>query len=383
MPIEHQTDLFFKSVLCTFLIETPTLPRILFTHVPLFRLDTTYCGQQRESRRLIINEGGFQYWNMVNATLSREILDKIKPDMVFSGDDHDWCEIGHTVNRMEPISEAYGTGEKSERLWLAPELTVPTFSFAQGVFQPGFVMLSLYNPNSLAGNNFSVVPSSSAGLPAAIVADSSSGYLARPSGASTFEYEECMLPNQLRIYFVYIGLFVLSVGWILFERYRWMARGEFGKTLRFMTEEATIYDDEETWAGMPEPPRSTTATKMSSSSGKYSEDGEFEIRIEKGLDPLRSLPPDASPRVAPQTQANQDDVHSGTMRRPSRTKGGDASLSLPAMQSLPPPLFELSPSSSTSPLLSSLFWKTVGWDLGHVVMVAVPVYAVLFLFSWL
>jgi hypothetical protein len=46
-------------------------------------------------------------------------------------------------------------------------------------------------------------------------------------------------------------------------------------------------------------------------------------------------------------------------------------------------LFELSPSSSTSPLLSSLFWKTVGWDLGHVVMVAVPVYAVLFLISWL
>ncbi|KAF8950058.1 hypothetical protein BGZ52_003908 [Haplosporangium bisporale] len=362
--------------------ETPTLPRILFTHVPLFRLDTTYCGRQRETSRLIINEGGPQYWNMVNPTLSREILDKIKPDMVFSGDDHDWCEIGHTVNREEPVSGAYETGEKSERLWLAPEVTIPTFSFAQGIFQPGFVMLSLYNPNSLAGNNFSAISSSSTGLPAAIGADSSSGYLARPSGASTFEYEACMLPNQLRIYFVYIGLFALSVGWILFERYRWMARGEFGKMLRFMTEK-TIYDDEEKWAGMPEPLGSTTATKMSSSSGRHSEDDEFEIRIEKGLDSLRSLPHDGSPRVTPQTQVSRDDVHSGTMRRPSRTKGGDGSASSPAMQSLPPPMFEIFPSSSTSPLLSSLFWKTVGWDLGHVVMVAVPLYAVLFLSSML
>ncbi|KAG0346853.1 hypothetical protein BG005_000501 [Podila minutissima] len=370
--------------------ETPTLPRILFTHVPLYRLDTTYCGQERESSRLIINEGGFQYHNMVNATLSREILDKIKPDMVFSGDDHDWCEIGHIVNRGEPSSGAYGAGDKSERLSLAPELTVPTFSFAQGVLQPGFVMLSLYNPNSLAGNNFAAVPSSSTGLPAAIVADSSSGYLARPSVAGTFEYDACMLPNQLRIYFVYIGLFVLSMGWILFERYRWMARGEFSKTLHFMTETPTIHDEEK-WAGMEtESLGSTTATKMCSSSSlsgkRPNEDEAFEIRIEKELDSLRPLPPNASPRVAPwtpspQMQSDRDDV-SGTMRR-SRNKVGGASPSFPATQSLAPPFFELSPSPSTSPLLSSLFWKTVGWDLGHVVMVAIPVYAILFLCSML
>ncbi|KAG0026973.1 hypothetical protein BGZ81_005965 [Podila clonocystis] len=370
--------------------ETPTLPRILFTHIPLYRLDTTYCGQQRESSRLILDQGGFQYQNMLNPVLSREILDKIKPDMVFSGDDHDWCEIGHIVNRGELSSGAYGAGDRSERLSLAPEVTLPTFSFAQGILQPGFVMLSLYNPNSLAGNNFAAVPSSSTGLPAAIVADSSSGYLARPSGASTFEYEECMLPNQLRIYFVYIGLFALSVGWILFERYRWMARGEFSKTLHFMTETLMIHDEEK-WVEMEtESLGSTTATKMSSSSpsGKrLSEDDEFEIRIEKESDPLRPLPPNGSPRVAPwatpspQTQSNRDDM-SGTMRR-SRSKGGGASPSFLATQSLAPPFFELSPSQSTSPLLSSLFWKTVGWDLGHVVMVAVPVYAILFLCSML
>ncbi|KAG0341890.1 hypothetical protein BG000_007707 [Podila horticola] len=369
--------------------ESPTLPRILFTHIPLYRLDTTYCGQQRESSRLILDQGGFQYQNMVNPALSREILDKIKPDMVFSGDDHDWCEIGHIVDRGDPSSGAYRAGDKSERLSLAPEVTLPTFSFAQGVLQPGFVMLSLYNPNSLSGNNFAAVPSSSAGLPAAIVADSTSGYLARPSGASTFEYDECMLPNQLRIYFVYIGLFALSVGWILFERYRWMARGEFSKTLHFMAETSTIHDEEK-WTGMEtEPLGSTTATKMSStpSGTRLSEDDEFEIKIEKELDPLRPSQSNGSPRVAPwttpspQVQSNRDDM-SGTMRR-SRGKVGSTSPSFPATQSLAPPFFELSPSPSTSPLLSSLFWKTVGWDLSHVIMVAVPVYAILFLCSML
>ncbi|KAI8603848.1 Metallo-dependent phosphatase-like protein, partial [Dissophora ornata] len=106
--------------------ETPSLPRILFTHVPLFRLDTTFCGEARESGQLILDRNGEQYQNMVNASLSREILHNIQPDMIFSGDDHDWCEIVHSLDDK-----------------LTPEVTVPTFSFAQGSKQPAFVVLSL------------------------------------------------------------------------------------------------------------------------------------------------------------------------------------------------------------------------------------------------
>ncbi|KAF9984959.1 hypothetical protein BGZ75_003500 [Mortierella antarctica] len=121
--------------------DSQMLPRILFTHVPLFRLDTTPCGKSRETKQLIINRGGYQYWNMVNATLSRDILRGIRPDVVFSGDDHDWCEIAHSLDGA-----------------LIPEVTLRTFSFAQGIQQPGFVMLSLHNPELKSRNDMPMMP---------------------------------------------------------------------------------------------------------------------------------------------------------------------------------------------------------------------------------
>ncbi|KAG0358570.1 hypothetical protein BGZ54_010361 [Gamsiella multidivaricata] len=149
--------------------ERPTLPRILFTHVPLFRLDTTYCGDARETEQLILNRKGEQYQNMVNITLSREILRSIQPDMVFSGDDHDWCEIAHSLD---------GT--------LTPEVTLPTFSFAQGILQPGFVMLSLYNPDHKAKNVLPMV-STTSGLP--ISTEENAGSVANPSENTTLFIE--------------------------------------------------------------------------------------------------------------------------------------------------------------------------------------------------
>ncbi|KAI8594852.1 Metallo-dependent phosphatase-like protein [Dissophora ornata] len=204
--------------------EKPTLPRILFTHVPLFRLDTTYCGDARETEQLIINRNGLQFQNMVNAPLSRQILRGIQPDMVFSGDDHDWCEIAHSLD---------GT--------LTPEVTLPTFSFAQGIQQPGFVMLSLYNPEHKGS------------------ADS----VARPSEDTTFAYEECMLPNQMLIYMCYIALLAFSLNCILIQRYRWMMRGrrhlaERSVLLRW-TDSSTCPSDSDAT-----PQGSTTATAISS-----------------------------------------------------------------------------------------------------------------------
>ncbi|KAF9294623.1 hypothetical protein BGZ74_011164 [Mortierella antarctica] len=165
--------------------EGPRAPRILFTHVPLHRPETTYCGDAREAKQLILDSYGEQYQNMVNASLSREILRKIQPDMIFSGDDHDWCEIAHS---------AYGA--------ITPEVTVPTFSFAQGIRQPGFVMLSLYNPEELVRNRELVLPTPGQGYPP----PSWTGGVKTIKDSSTFAYEACMLPNQLSIYNGYIVL---------------------------------------------------------------------------------------------------------------------------------------------------------------------------------
>ncbi|KAG0034816.1 hypothetical protein BGZ81_002908 [Podila clonocystis] len=174
--------------------EGPLAPRILFTHVPLHRPETTYCGDAREAKQLILDSYGDQYQNMVNASLSREILRKIQPDMIFSGDDHDWCEITHS---------AYGA--------ITPEVTVPTFSFAQGIRQPGFVMLSLYNPEELVRNRELVLPTPGRGYPP----PTWTGGVKTIKGNSTFDYEACMLPNQLSIYNGYIVLLAVTLGCIV------------------------------------------------------------------------------------------------------------------------------------------------------------------------
>ncbi|KAF9931627.1 hypothetical protein FBU30_009803 [Linnemannia zychae] len=195
-----------------YVAETPTLPRILFTHVPLFRPDTTYCGKTRETKQLIINRGGEQYWNMVSSSLSQEILEGIQPDMVFSGDDHDWCEIAHpTIGGS-----------------LIPEVTLRTFSFAQGIQQPAFVMMSLFNPLHKIKNTFPLVHAET-GLP--VSNERLTNSIERPSGDTTFVYDECMLPNQMLIYICYGALLAISLSWILIRQYSWMSlskkRGQF------------------------------------------------------------------------------------------------------------------------------------------------------------
>ncbi|KAF9439023.1 hypothetical protein BGZ76_001475 [Entomortierella beljakovae] len=153
--------------------EKPLLPRILFTHVPLFRLDTTPCGDARVSKQLILDRNGDQYQNMVNSSLTREILRTIQPDMIFSGDDHDWCEIVHSHDGNI----------------LTPEVTVPTFSFAQGSQQPAFVMLSLYNPQRLAKNTGPIMYTSTSSQLPLHPADAENT-VAVMSDTSTFAYDE-------------------------------------------------------------------------------------------------------------------------------------------------------------------------------------------------
>ncbi|KAF8975342.1 hypothetical protein BGZ46_009205, partial [Entomortierella lignicola] len=233
--------------------ETPKLPRILFTHVPLFRLDTTYCGDAREGKQQILNRSGLQYQNMVDSTLSRQILRGIQPDMVFSGDDHDWCEIAHSLD---------GT--------LTPEVTLRTFSFAQGTMQPGFVMLSLYNPNQKSKNELPMVPVAS-GLP--VSTGDNYGSVTRPSHDTTFAYEECKQPNQMLIYMCYVALLGISLNLVLIQRFRWIMKGR-----RYLNEHSLLvqWRDSAVSGSDALPQGSTTATALFSSpqlsvQGNYNE----------------------------------------------------------------------------------------------------------------
>ncbi|CAG8547983.1 7069_t:CDS:2, partial [Paraglomus occultum] len=134
-------------------------PRILMTHVPLFRgLSTADCGPLRQNGNMIPYLYGYQYQAQLYPQLTEMILDSIKPVLTLSGDDHDFCQVYH--------EKGGSNGEGSF------EVTVPTYSFTMGVRKPAFLLLSLYNP-----------PNS-------------------PSNA-TFAYNLCFLPDQLQIFMFY------------------------------------------------------------------------------------------------------------------------------------------------------------------------------------
>ncbi|KAG2204075.1 hypothetical protein INT47_007069, partial [Mucor saturninus] len=111
--------------------DLPGTKRILMTHVPLYRDSTVSCGPNRQKKNTIIkNEYGYQYQNLVSWELSNYILEKVKPVAIFSGDDHDYCKVTHAPN--------------------ITEITIPTFSMAQGVKRPGVVLLDLSSRDTLS-----------------------------------------------------------------------------------------------------------------------------------------------------------------------------------------------------------------------------------------
>ncbi|KAI8641181.1 Metallo-dependent phosphatase-like protein [Parasitella parasitica] len=111
-------------------------PKILMTHVPLFRSPDQTCGPHRQSAsQTIANRAGYQYQNLVEEDLTRFILNKVDPVAVFSGDDHDYCKVVHQFGNNHT----------------AIEITVPTFSMAQGVRNPGAMTLYIDNGQLIAG----------------------------------------------------------------------------------------------------------------------------------------------------------------------------------------------------------------------------------------
>eukprot|EP01080_Neovahlkampfia_damariscottae_P000609 gene609-8113_t len=117
----HHTDAW--NFINSFEKKNETNPRILFTHIPLYRENSKECGREYRSRPL--TQGfGYDYQNLLTQLTSRLVLDKIKPIRIFSGDDHEPCEHLHKNDKVI-------------------ENTVGTFSWLQGNIRPSFGMLNL------------------------------------------------------------------------------------------------------------------------------------------------------------------------------------------------------------------------------------------------
>lgn len=133
----------------------PELPTILLTHVPLFRNVGTPCGPLRERSpptkpapgqtnpispdipNAISISRGYQYQNVLENGDSVRLVSSIGNVVsVFSGDDHDYCDVTHPDDKNG-----------------AREITVKSISSVMGVKYPGVLMLSMWNPLNADGSS--------------------------------------------------------------------------------------------------------------------------------------------------------------------------------------------------------------------------------------
>lgn len=173
-------------------VHTSQFPTIILSHVPLYRSDSSHCGPLRERGTAIPISAGYQYQNVLTPLISKDIIEHLDASqiaMVYSGDDHDYCEIEH----------AEFTGR-------IKEITVKSMSWAMGIRKPGVQLVSLWNPID---------------LDTAIIAN-------KPPGATkdnnqddkpekilnmprnTVQNHLCLLPDQLSIFIRYGQLLGLT-----------------------------------------------------------------------------------------------------------------------------------------------------------------------------
>lgn len=113
--IETEARVFLQT-----LLRPSVRPRILFTHIPLYRPDEQFCGPRR-TKKSIHAAFGVSYQNLLSQALSAEILQTVQPKFVLSGDDHSPCLYEHSY---------VGREGQTERV---KEYTVATFSWYVGL----------------------------------------------------------------------------------------------------------------------------------------------------------------------------------------------------------------------------------------------------------
>lgn len=165
------------------------LPIVLLSHIPLYRHPHTPCGALRERGDSIPFSMGYQYQNVLTQALSRDIVTKVSDAgeivAVFSGDDHDYCDVSHRFNTPPDPEEPAKTSLQHFR-----EITVKSFSWAMGVRKPGFLLVSLWNPVDANGETI--------GEP-----------------LPTVQSHLCLLPDQLGIFLRYGLLLALTTATLL------------------------------------------------------------------------------------------------------------------------------------------------------------------------
>jgi ethanolamine phosphate phosphodiesterase len=158
-------------------VTSSQFPTIVLSHVPLYRSGEATCGPLRERGAAIPLQAGYQYQNVLTPLVSADIVKHLNPEeitMIYSGDDHDYCEIEH-----------------SEFTGRIKEITVKSMSWAMGIRKPGVQLVSLWNPVDVDS------------------AMSDDPNLSTPR--DTVQNRMCLLPDQLSIFICYAQMLGLTI----------------------------------------------------------------------------------------------------------------------------------------------------------------------------
>ncbi|KAF3930877.1 hypothetical protein ABW19_dt0204574 [Dactylella cylindrospora] len=178
------------------------LPSILLTHVPLYRGPNVPCGPLRESKLHgggIPFRAGYQYSNVLSHDISRDLLSKISPTWVFSGDDHDYC-----VHQHAGVGDP-GKGLRTGRWGIIKEITVKSVSWCMGIRKPGVLLLSLYNPEEQDLPHDVLVENFEKNTKSNKNRDPATEY------GINAQTHLCLLPDQLGLFILYGGLFAWTL----------------------------------------------------------------------------------------------------------------------------------------------------------------------------
>ena len=182
--------------------DGPSRPRVLVTHVPLYRPADGACGPLRESKNSILIQQGHQYQNVLTPEISNEVWETVRPSVVFAGDDHDYCDYVHDDRTPTTNANKADGG--------VHEINVKSFSWAMGIQHPGFQMLELHSPVS-------------------VTSGAGSGTNTH-AGDLSYDTRLCLVPGQLPIFLHYAIALALTVVGAIWVRRRGRARGRTGNT---------------------------------------------------------------------------------------------------------------------------------------------------------
>lgn len=176
------------------------LPRIVISHVPLYRFtELQECGPLRESKKAFPVSRGNQYQTVLEYELSQKIVNWIRPIMLFSGDDHDYCHIRHPLDKSFSNSHADYQFQKGDHpgVKYTDEITVKSSAMTGGVKKPAIQLLSLWNPNNKQDDTWIV-----------------SNEETRKVDAGTAETYLCYLPSPYQPLVHYGITLAFSIWWI-------------------------------------------------------------------------------------------------------------------------------------------------------------------------